>query len=261
MDQMDVKLSGVVTVTGDGRAKNDKFSLTMAAPIANGGRITLKAKPAFSPNCSADKNGVETNMTNFGDMHNVANLDNFDLTVAKSTEILGQKTDLTVSMERFGRGGANALTATTNVEQLGDVTVTLAKRGHKGSCPDDGQAISDDMCRVAVTLPMADINKDLSASVDYDVNGKGANIRAGYKNGDVTLALRTAVDTQSKKMAHTVNASYSGIEGVGIGLEVNDSGSGKLNITKDKYELEVPVSKSGVNKDDIKLTMKWSMEM
>jgi hypothetical protein len=37
--------------------------------------------------------------------------------------------------------------------------------------------------------------------------------------------------------------------------------SGKLNITKDKYELEVPVSKSGVNKDDIKLTMKWSMEM
>jgi hypothetical protein len=57
-------------------------------------------------------------------------------------------------MERFGRGGANALTATTNVEQLGDVTVTLAKRGHKGSCPDDGQAISDDMCRVAVTLPM-----------------------------------------------------------------------------------------------------------
>jgi hypothetical protein len=149
-------------VTGDGRAKNDKFSLTMAAPIANGGRITLKAKPAFSPSecrrdhttsrdahvfflkrtfgntfsvvssvftrpplvrrsnpgypctaifffplffrrvthssllpslalsffsplaptdCSADKNGVETNMTNFGDMHNVANLDNFDLTV------------------------------------------------------------------------------------------------------------------------------------------------------------------------------------
>lgn len=174
---------------------------------------------------------------------------------------MGQKTDLNLSMEKFGRGGSNALTATTNVDKVGDVTVTLAKAGHKGSCPDDGQAIATDMCRVAVNLPVADINKDLSASVDYDVNGRGANVRAGYKNGDVAVSLRTAVDTQTKKMAHTVKASYSGIEGVGIGLEVNDSGSGKLNITKDKYELEVPVSKSGVNKDDIKLTMKWSMEM
>ena len=163
-------------------------------------------------------------------------------------------------MEKFGRGGSRALTATTNVDKVGDVTVTLAQQGHKGANPDDG-GLSADMCRVAVDLPVSDINKDLSASVDYDINGKGANVRAGYKNGDIAVSLRTAVDTDSKKMAHTVNASYSGIEGVGIGLEVNDSGSGKLNVTKDKYELEVPVSKSGVNKDDIKLTMKWSMAM
>jgi len=256
---MDVKLSGIVTVTGDGNCKNDKFTLTCSAPIANGGKVTLKAKPTFSPNVSVDKNGVSTNLTDFGDMHGVANLDNFDLSIAKSTEILGQKTDLNLSMEKFGRGGSRALTATTNVDKVGDVTVTLAQKGHKGSCPDDGQSISTDMARVAVNLPVSDINKDLTASVDYDINGKGANIRAGYKNGDIAVSLRTAVDTDSKAMSHTVNASYSGIEGVGIGLEVNDSGSGKLNVTKDKYELEVPVSSSGVNKDDIKLTMKWSM--
>jgi maltoporin len=69
------------------------------------------------------------------------------------------------------------------------------------------------------------------------------------------------VATTTKVMAHTVNANYSGIEGIGIGIEMNDSGSGKLSVTKDRYELEVPVSKSGVNKDDIKLTMKWSMAM
>lgn len=258
---MDVKLSGVVSVTGDGRAKNDKFTLTATAPIANGGKITLKAKPAFTPSASVDKSGVSTNLTDFGDLHGVANLDNFDVSIAKDTEILGQKTALTLSMEKFGRGGSKALTAKTNVDVVGDVTLTLAQAGHKGSCPDDGQALSDDMCRVAVNLPVADISKDLSASVDYDINGGGANVRAGYASGDIAVSLRTAVDVQSKAMAHTVNASYSGIEGVGIALEVNDSGAGKLNITKDKYELEVPVDKSGVNKDDVKLTMKWSMAM
>lgn len=257
---MDVKLSGVVTVTGDGNVKNDKFTLTCSAPIANGGRVTLKAKPAFSPNVSVDKNGVNTNLTNFGDMHGVANIDNFDLSIAKSTEIMGQKTDLNLSMERFGRGGSRALTATTNVDKVGDVTVTLAQRGHKGANPDDG-GLADDMCRVAVNLPVSDISKDLDASVDYDLQGKSANVRAGYRNGDIAVRLRTAIDTQSNKMAHTVNASYSGIEGVGIGLEVNDSGSGKLNVTKDKYELEVPVSSSGVDKDGIKLTMKWDMAL
>jgi hypothetical protein len=66
--------------------------------------------------------------------------------------------------------------------------------------------------QLATAYVAADINKDLSASVDYDVNGKGANIRAGYKNGDVTLALRTAVDTQSKKMAHTGGVCISQIQ-------------------------------------------------
>jgi|AntAceMinimDraft_11_1070367.scaffolds.fasta_scaffold52478_1 hypothetical protein len=174
---------------------------------------------------------------------------------------MGQACDLNLSMEKVGRGGASALTAKTNVENVGDVTITLAGAGHKGACPDDGQALGADMCRISVNLPTADIHKDLTASVDYDVAGKDANVRVGYKSGDVTVALRSAVATTTKVMAHTVNANYSGIEGIGIGIEMNDSGSGKLSVTKDRYELEVPVSKSGVNKDDIKLTMKWSMAM
>lgn len=181
------------------------------------------------------------------------------LQIAKSTTIAGQDVDLTLSKEKFGRGGSTAVTAKTNVDKVGDVTVTLGQRGNKSAFDGDG-ALANDIARVHVNLPVSDINKDLTASVDYDLNNKDANVRVGYSSGDIAVRLKTAIDS-NQKLSHTVNADYSGIEGVGIALEVDDSGSGKVNITKDKYELEVPVSKNGVNKDDIKLTYSWSMNM
>jgi hypothetical protein len=44
------------------------------------------------------------------------------------------------------------LTVKTAVEKVGDVIVTLAKRGNKGA--NDDKALAQDMCRVAVTLPV-----------------------------------------------------------------------------------------------------------
>jgi hypothetical protein len=48
---------------------------------------------------------------------------------------------------------------------------------------------------------------------------------------------------------------------VGIGLQVDDSLKGHVSITKDKYELRVPVTKSGVDPNDVCLRLKWSMDM
>eukprot|EP00227_Mantoniella_beaufortii_P017547 CAMPEP_0197583620 /NCGR_PEP_ID=MMETSP1326-20131121/6479_1 /TAXON_ID=1155430 /ORGANISM="Genus nov. species nov., Strain RCC2288" /LENGTH=260 /DNA_ID=CAMNT_0043147865 /DNA_START=107 /DNA_END=889 /DNA_ORIENTATION=+ len=260
MDQADVRLSGRITVKGDGSAKEDKFTIRASSSFAKGGRITLTARPGFRPDVAVDKDGLRTNVKADA-LSSIASIDDYDLEVSKSTEIMGQACDMTLSMENVGRGGAPALKVKTNVEKVGDVTLTLARRGNKGS--NDDKALGQDMCRVCATLPMEDLlgNKDLTASVDYDINSKNANVHVGYKNGDVKLKLRSTINTGDNSMTHKVNADYSGIEGVGIGVQVNDKVEGHVAITKDRYEIRVPVTKSGVNANDVTLRMTWSHDM
>jgi hypothetical protein len=105
------------------------------------------------------------------------------------------------------------------------------------------------------------VNADITGSVNYDLNTQDANLSLGYKNGDVALRLRTSMGSD-KSLSHKVNADYSGIEGIGLGLEVNDAGAGKVTVTKDKYSLVVPVSKDGgVDTNNASLRMTWSMDM
>lgn len=263
MDQMDVSLAGRINVRGDGNVIEDRFSLTASADFAKGGRITLNANPGFRPS-AALKDG-KTNLTDASQLSGIGNLDDIDVSISKSADILGQACDLTLSTESLGNGGIAGLQVKTNVDKVGDVTLTLAKKGHKafsGKSKDgEAQASENDACRIDVALPLSDVHADLTGSVNYDLNTQDANLSLGYKNGDVALRLRTSMGSD-KSLSHKVNADYSGIEGIGLGLEVNDAGAGKVTVTKDQYSLVVPVSKDGgVDTNNASLRMTWSMDM
>ena len=70
--------------------------------------------------------------------------------------------------------------------EVGDVTLTLAKKGHKafsGKSKDgEAQASENDACRIDVALPLSDVNADLTGSVNYDLNTQDANLSLGYNS-------------------------------------------------------------------------------
>merc|ERR1711981_254586 len=125
---------------------------------------------------------------------------------------------------------AGSLRISTNHDTVGDVTVTLAQDGAKV----DDDAETADRASVKLNLPLKDMinNDDVTASVEYDVP------------------------------SHNATVNYSGIEGVGVAVEVDQDVAGKLSVTKDRYELRVPFSKDGgVNADDVQLRMTWSQDL
>jgi len=116
MDQMDVSLAGRINVRGDGNVVEDRFSLTASADFAKGGRITLNANPGFRPS-AALKDG-KTNLTDASQLSGIGNLDDIDVSISKSADILGQACDLTLSTESLGNGGIAGLQVKTNVDKV-----------------------------------------------------------------------------------------------------------------------------------------------
>jgi len=49
MDKASLRLSGRVAAHGNGRIGNEKFTLTASTGFANGGTVSLRATPGFSP--------------------------------------------------------------------------------------------------------------------------------------------------------------------------------------------------------------------
>jgi len=148
----------------------------------------------------------------------------------------------------------------TNVDKVGDVTVTLARKGAKVGC-DEATA---DRASVKVQLPLKDLisNDDVTASVEYDVPSQNATLNLGYTNGDVKVGVKSKFNVKSNANSHKATLNYSGVEGVGIQVECNQDVAGSLSVTKDKYELRVPFSKDGgVNADDVQLRMTWSQAL
>merc|ERR1712196_302748 len=143
---------------------------------------------------------------------------------------------------------------------LGDVTVTLAQAGAKV----DSDAETADRASVKLNLPLKDMinNDDVTASVEYDVPSQNATVNLGYTSGDVNVGLKSNVNVNTQKATHKATVNYSGIEGVGVAVEVDQDVAGKLSVTKDRYELRVPFSKDGgVNADDVQLRMTWSQDL
>merc|ERR1711981_1087884 len=236
MNEATMSMSGRIVVGGNGSCAEDSFKISASAPICNGsGSVSLSAKPNYRPSVSS-KNGVSHNIDP-ADMVGLTNMSDYDISVNKSATLAGQDCDVTLGMHNVKSRQAGSLRISTNHDTVGDVTATLAQAGAKV----DDDAETADRASVKLNLPLKDMinNDDVTASVEYDVPSQNATVNLGYTSGDINVGLKATVN-------------YSGIEGVGVAVEVDQDVAGKLSVTKDRYELRVPFSKDGgVNADDV----------
>ena len=214
----------------------------------------------FSPRAalSVDKNGLTSNI-NADTIANAGGIDSLDVEVSKSATIFGQDVKIDAQWENATTKCAPRLVISHTHEKIGDITVSMAKAGNTHvNC--DGSAIGQDQVSVKVNLPMNDLtgNDDVSASLEYEARGQNATARLGYNANKLNLRLRSDVNVNSSTMSHKINANYTGVEGINIGLQLDDKAKGHVSVKKDKYEVRVPVTKSGVNANDAQLRMTWS---
>lgn len=206
MDKANLRLSGKLEANGNGTIANQSFKLTATAGFANGGAVTLTANPGFSP-AYTDKAANFTG-DNVKAIADIGELQNIDLKFAKGgVDLAGQTCDVTVARDSSGASGVEIK---SNVDKVGDVTVSLVQEGHK-TLNNEDEAAAAAAVRISADIPLSDVNADLTGSVDYDLVGKDANIRIGYHKDDITVRLRTNVDSD-KKAKTTINLDYSGIE-------------------------------------------------
>lgn len=259
MNEATMSMSGRIVVGGNGSCAEDSFKISASAPICNGsGSVSLSAKPNYRPSFSS-KNGVSHNIDP-ADMVGLTNMSDYDISVNKSATLAGQDCDVALGMHNVKSRQAGSLRISTNHDTLGDVTVTLAQAGAKV----DSDAETADRASVKLNLPLKDMinNDDVTASVEYDVPSQNATVNLGYTSGDVNVGLKSNVNVNTQKATHKATVNYSGIEGVGVAVEVDQDVAGKLSVTKDRYELRVPFSKDGgVNADDVQLRMTWSQDL
>lgn len=255
MDKANLRLSGKLEANGNGTIANQSFKLTATAGFANGGAVTLTANPKFSP-AYTDKAANFTG-DNVKAIADIGQLQNIDLKFAKGgVDLAGQTCDITVARDSSGASGVEIK---SNVDKVGDVTVSLVQEGHKTLNNEDEDAGANAV-RISADIPLSDVNADLTGSVDYDLVGKDANIRIGYHKDDITVRLRTNVDSD-KKAKTTINLDYSGIEGIGVGVEVKDDKTGALTVTKDDFKLKVPVKDNKPNAEEASITYNWGIDM
>jgi hypothetical protein len=268
MDKASLRLSGRVAAHGNGRIGNEKFTLTASTGFANGGTVTLRATPGFSPAYSEESKKLNFQGDSVGDVANISNLSNIDVQFSKGgVELAGQTCDVTVARDHSDEGNANpsGVQIKTNVDKVGDVTITAIQKGHKTLNDEDARS-ENNAIRIAADIPLSDVNADLTGSVDYDLVSKNANVRIGYHKDDITVKLRThisqdASDSNKRNAKSTINLDYSGLEGIGVGVEVKDDKKGHLQITKDDFKLKVPIEDNKVNTGNASITYNWSIDM
>ena len=142
------------------------------------------------------------------------------------------------------------------------VTITAIQAGHK-TLNDEDERSKNNAVRIAADIPLSDVNADLTGSVDYDLVSKNANVRIGYHKDDITVKLRTLIkeDGDKRTAASTINLDYSGLEGIGVGVEVKDDKTGHLQITKDDFKLKVPIEENSVKTNNASITYNWAIDM
>ena len=67
--------------------------------------------------------------------------------------------------------------------------------------------------------------------------------------------------TNKRNAKSTINLDYSGLEGIGVGVEVKDDKKGHLQITKDDFKLKVPIEDNKVKTNNASITYNWSIDM
>merc|ERR1711939_340520 len=218
MDKASLRLSGRVAAHGNGRIGNEKFTLTASTGFANGGTVTLKANPGFSPAYDEGEKKLNFQGDAISNVADIGNLSNIDVQFSKGgVELAGQTCDVTVARDHSGEDGAKNPTGVqikSNVDKVGDVTITAIQAGHK-TLNDEDERSQNNAARIAADIPLSDVNADLTGSVDYDLVSKNANVRIGYHKDDKT---------------------------------------GHLQITKDDFKLKVPIEENSVKTNNASIT-------
>jgi len=260
MHDMKARATGKLTINSEGNVATEKFSVAASSDILSGGSLTLTVRPGFKPSLNA-KEASSSNILEAKEYVGLSDVSDFDMSIAKGgIDVHGQSVDLTLDMQRVGvEGSANRLTVKTNVEQVGDVTATPSEKGFKNG--DNVSEAKEAKVNVNLNKFASEANADLTANVDYDIPSKDAAINIGYKNGDMSIKLKSKRSGEGT-LSHKVNLGYT-MEGIDAGLEINDKLSGKVTISKDGFTLEVPVSKDdgGVQYKNAKLEKSWSMDL
>merc|ERR1711939_775199 len=218
MDKASLRLSGRVAAHGNGRIGNEKFTLTASTGFANGGTVTLKANPGFSPAYDEGEKKLNFQGDAISNVADIGNLSNIDVQFSKGgVELAGQTCDVTVARDHSGEDGAKNPTGVqikSNVDKVGDVTITAIQAGHK-TLNDEDERSQNNAVRIAADIPLSDVNADLTGSVDYDLVSKNANVRIGYHK---------------------------------------DNKEGHLQVTKDDFKLKVPIKDNKVETNDASIT-------
>ena len=181
-------------------------------------------------------------------------------------ELAGQTCDVTVARDHSDgddHKNPTGVQIKSNVDKVGDVPITAIQAGHK-TLNDEDRRSDNNAVRIAADIPLSDVNADLTGSVDYDLVSKNANVRIGYHKDDITVKLRTLIkqDGGDKRTAEsTINLDYSGLEGIGVGVEVKDNKEGHLQVTKDDFKLKVPIKDNKVETNDASITYNWAIDM
>lgn len=262
---MKARATGNLTISSEGNVASEKFSIAATSNVLSGGSLTLTVRPGFNPSLNA-KDAAGSNLLDAGAYTGLANVSDFDINIAKGgVDIAGQSCDLALDVQNVGaKSGANRLTINTNVEQVGDVSVTLSQAGYIDRAKNDAVAKANE-AQVNVNLNKfaSDVNADLTANVDYEVASKDAALNLGFKNGDLSVKIKAA-RSGGGDMSQKVNLGYA-LEGIDAGLEVKRNSAGDLNgkvtLSKDGFSLEVPVSKDGPDVSGAKLKKSWSMDL
>lgn len=266
MDKASLRLSGRVAAHGNGRIGNEKFTLTASTGFANGGTVTLKANPGFSPAYDEGEKKLNFQGDAISNVADIGNLKNIDVQFSKGgVELAGQTCDVTVARDHSDDDHKNptGVQIKSNVDKVGDVTITAIQAGHK-TLNDEDERSQNNAVRIAADIPLSDVNADLTGSVDYDLVSKNANVRIGYHKDDITVKLRTLIkqDGGDKRTAEsTINLDYSGLEGIGVGVEVKDNKEGHLQVTKDDFKLKVPIEENSVKTNNASITYNWAIDM
>merc|ERR1712230_174131 len=246
MDKASLRPSGRVAAHGNGRIGNEKFTLTASTGFANGGTVTLKANPGFSPAYDEGEKKLNFQGDAISNVADIGNLKNIDVQFSKGgVELAGQTCDVTVARDHSDDDHKNP----TGVQIKSNV---------------DNERSQNNAVRIAADIPLSDVNADLTGSVDYDLVSKNANVRIGYHKDDITVKLRTLIkqDGGDKRTAEsTINLDYSGLEGIGVGVEVKDNKEGHLQVTKDDFKLKVPIKDNKVETNDASITYNWAIDM
>lgn len=240
-----------VKLTGRVDAKPAAQPATVGLPIfdivssrdVGEAKITMKLQP-YMPSFNVDK----------GIIMPTDNVPRVDIEISSN--------DLHCYFDDVNKGNLSAprISLKRNVEVKGKtykLDATYARKGNTSVLP-KLEPLPTDILKLSVDLPkMGDVN----AKLEYGTLTKVASCTLKSKVKDTNVSLKTDFDTDKQTLAWKANAKHALPEGFAAELELKNTMSGALELTKDKFIVTVPYDKNGPNLKGATAKMKFEKRL